>query len=356
MAGLFVTGGQQKSVRSQLSGGQDWGDYHKGVILGLDPSTGECHKAVEYISPPQAAAHESQSLFKTGAIEGDRLYVCTQTEVMVYLLPHFELLHYISLPCFNDLHHVRPLPDGNLLLANTGLDMVMVITLDGVPVREWSVTGADPWARFSRTTDYRGIDTKPHRAHPNHVFCVGDQIWATRLQCKDAVCVTEPGRRIDLEVGLPHDGVVHRGFIYFTTVNGFVVIVNQQTLKVEETIDLNAIHGAEVQLGWCRGVLIVNNSIWIGFSRLRSTRFRENVKWAIQGFKTVLPTRLARYDLATRQCVDEIDLERYGLNAVYGIFSGFAVPVAATSMAVACSAMSDDPRQRHFAVAPTLSV
>jgi hypothetical protein len=65
-----------------------------------------------------------------------------------------------------------------------------------------------------------------------------------------------------------------------------------------------------------------NGRTWIGFSRLRTTRFRENVKWVVQGFKKVLPTRVACYDLKKRECLVEIDLEPYGLHAVYSIFSG----------------------------------
>jgi hypothetical protein len=46
------------------------------------------------------------------------------------------------------------------------------------------------------------------------------------------------------------------------------------------------------------------------------------VKWVIQGCKTVLPTRIACYDLQAKKCVREIDLEQYGLNAVYSIVDG----------------------------------
>src|SRR6266496_6697065 len=132
MKSLFVTGGQQKALRSQLTGAEDWCAYHKGIILSLDPKTGERRKSIEYFSPPEATSDERpEMLFKAGTVEGDRLYLCTQTEVMIYALPHFELLNYISLPCFNDVHHVRPTPNGNLLVANTGLDMVLLITKDG---------------------------------------------------------------------------------------------------------------------------------------------------------------------------------------------------------------------------------
>jgi hypothetical protein len=287
--------------------------------LDVDAHTGVCQSVIEYESPANVASHKRESLFKTGAVERDRLYLCTQTEVMIYGLPSLELVQYISLPCFNDLHHVCPMPDGNLLVANTGLDMVLLMTTSGSVLREWSVQGGNAWTQFSKDIDYRCVDTKPHAAHPNHVFCIGDEIWATRFHRKDAVCVTRPGRRIAIDVGLPHDGVLHDGMIFFTTVNGNVVIANPVTLQVEDIIDLNSIYGAEVQLGWCRGIVMDDGDVWIGFSRLRSTRFRENVKWAIQGFKTILPTRIARFDLGKRECLAEIDLERHGMNAVYGI-------------------------------------
>ena len=322
MTSLLVTGGQQKAIRSQF-GTKDWSEYHKGMILGIETKTGERCTSVEYFSPPEATPDDRpEVIFKTGTVQGDRLYLCTQTEVMIYGLPHFELLNYISLPCFNDVHHVRPTSDGNLLVANTGLDMVLLMTKEGFVLDEWNVLGQEPWERFATDIDYRKVDTKPHGAHPNHVFLVGDDIWATRFHLKDAVCLTKPGQRIAINVGLPHDGVVHEGMIYFTTVNGYVVIANPVTLEVEEVIGLTSMHRPDVQLGWCRSILFDDGKTWIGFSRLRSTRFRENVKWVVQGFNKVLPTRVACYDLKKRECITEIDLEPYGLHAIYSIFSG----------------------------------
>jgi hypothetical protein len=40
---------------------------------------------------------------------------------------------------------------------------------------------------------------------------------------------------------------------------------------------------------------------------------------------TEKPTHLALYDLATRQCLQEIDLESCGMNVVFSVFP--AVPV-----------------------------
>jgi hypothetical protein len=58
-------------------------------------------------------------LFKSGTLQGDLLYTCTQTEVMVYRVPSVRAVAYVSLPHFNDVHHVRPTPDGNLPRAPT---------------------------------------------------------------------------------------------------------------------------------------------------------------------------------------------------------------------------------------------
>jgi hypothetical protein len=348
MSILFIAGGQQRAERSQVTGLHDWCEYHKALLLAVDTRTGICHRAFEYTSPTDSKSHRQEVLFKTGSVDEDTLYLCTQTEVLIYRLPNLERIGRISLPCFNDLHHVRPAPGGRLLVANTGLDMVLLLEPDGTVVHAWNVLGADPWSRFSPDLDYRAVDTKPHAAHPNHVFFVGEDIWATRFHQRDAVCLTRADRRIALDVGLPHDGVLHEGRLYFTTVNGYVLIADAVSLRIEETIDLNAIHGPDVQLGWCRGVFIRDGQIWIGFSRLRSTKFRENVKWVVQGFRTVLPTRIARYDLVTRQCVSEINLELHGLNAVYGIF-----PASPSAAGHVVGAAFDAPRTVHESLAQT---
>ncbi len=186
--------------------------------------------------------------------------------------------------------------------------------------------GEDPWARFSREVDYRmGVSTKPHRAHPNYVFYVGEEIWATRFQQKDAVCVANPSRRIAIGGEHIHDGVLHDGLLYFTRVDGQVVVANPATLRVEGLINLNSMADESTLLGWCRGILFEDSLAWIGFTRIRPTRFREAVSWVRQGFQRALPTHVACYDLVRRRCLAEVDLETHGLNAVFSIFLGAEV-------------------------------
>jgi hypothetical protein len=322
MSELYVFGGALRpTLFKELP---EWNFYKKALIISVKPEAKTADVLVEYVSPPDACPEELPTiLFKSGTISGDKLYVCTPTEVLVYQIPGFELLHYVSLPCFNDLHHVRPTPEGNILVVNTGLDMVLEVTPQGKILREWSVIEEDTWKRFSREKDYRRVpETKPHKSHPNHVFLLDDEVWVTRFDHRDAISLTRPGRRIDIAVQRPHDGYVVGEWIYFTTVDGHLVIANRHSLKVDEVVDLNTIDNPQQRiLGWCRGIAVMeNNKVWVGFTRIRSTRFKENLLWAKHGFeRRAKPTHVALYDLTSKKCLDEIDLEPYGLAVLFSV-------------------------------------
>jgi hypothetical protein len=319
---LFVLGGRQRKRVLKLD--EEWTLYEKAVILEVDTGCAQACVRAEYETPANARAEgDSSVLFKAGAVEGNKLYACTSTEVLIYDLPHFSLSNYISLPCFNDLHHVRPTKEGNLLVANTGLDMVIELAADGTVLREWSALGEDPWQRFSRTTDYRKIDTtKPHRAHPNHVFFLDEHIWVTRAQQKDAICLTDGSRHIPIGGEYIHDGCIFGDMIYFTSVDGRVILVNRTSLKIAEIIDLKTIpvSGGEL-LGWCRGLWVIDERyVWIGFTRVRKTKFMQNINWVKHaGSDHRKPARIALYDIVEQKCVMEIDLEQFGLNVVFNM-------------------------------------
>jgi hypothetical protein len=319
---LYVSGGRLRSTVFRKL--EEWQSCDQATLIEIDPAKNSSRACVEYVSPPEACPDELPAiLFKSASLQGNRLYTCTSTEVLVYGLPNFDLQHYISLPCFNDLHHVCPTQRGTLLVVVTGLDMVVEITTEGSIVREWNVLGQDPWARFSRQTDYRKVPTtKPHKSHPNHVFVLGQDVWVTRLQQRDAVCLTAPGPRIDIAVQRPHDGYVFGDRIYFTTVDGHIVVAGQKTLQVEQTIDLNQMSGQSGQsLGWCRGVAPVDERwVWVGFTRVRPTKFVENVSWVRHGSsQRHRPSHIALYDLERKTCEQEIELEPHGIGVIFSL-------------------------------------
>ena len=299
--------------------------YEAALILEVQPDSGTSRVLVDYKTPPAArASDDSSNVFKCGTLQGNLFYTCTSTEVLIFEVPSFRQVGYVSLPCFNDLHHVTPSLDGNLLVANTGLDMVVKFTAQGESLVHWNVLGGDPWSRFSPQTDYRKIDsTKPHQSHPNYVFELDSDLFVTRFRQRDAICVTDPSKRIDVAVQTPHDGLVFGDGIYFTTVDGHVVVANRHTLKVERVVDLNTIENDEADLlGWCRGLLPLDpDRIWVSFTRVRKTRFKENLLWVKHAFRErERPTHMALYDLSQKKILSEVDLEQHGMNVVFGMY------------------------------------
>lgn len=322
MSKLYISGGRLRSTIFRKL--EEWQSCDRASIIEIDSSKNNSRSCVEYVSPPEACTDELPAiLFKSATIRGNALYACTSTEVLVYETPTFKLLHYISLPCFNDLHHVCPTSRGTLLVVVTGLDMVVEISTTGSVLREWGALGDDPWERFSRQTDYRKVPTtKPHKSHPNYTFELNDDVWVTRLHQRDAVCLTTPGPRIDIAVQKPHDGYLFGDRIYFTTVDGHIVIARQKSLKVEQIIDLNEMGGQSGQvLGWCRGLLPLDERrMWVGFTRVRPTKFVENVSWIKHGAtQRHKPTHVALYDLERKICEQEIELEPHGIGAVFSL-------------------------------------
>jgi hypothetical protein len=321
---LYVAGGQQRTLRGLTADMDSWYEYQKGVILELDSPSGDTRTVVEYVSPPEACPEEQPAiLFKSGTLVGDELFICTQTEVMIYRVPSFERVAYVSLPMFNDVHHVRPTPSGTLLVANTGLDTVVEMTREGEIVKVVNVLGQDEWGdrRFSPDVDYRRVKTtKPHLAHPNHVFYIGDEPWAARFQQKDAVSLIDPSRRIDIGLERIHDGLVAGDRVYFTTVDGKVAIADTNSLEVVRVMDLTDAHPDDMLLGWARGILVDGDRLWVGFSRIRPTKFRENVGWVLRGLKRDFGTHVGCYDLASGRSLGQFALEQAGLSAVFGIY------------------------------------
>jgi hypothetical protein len=316
---LYVTGGKQRTRKLE-----EWHRFEKAVLAAVDPESGKSSACLEYLSPPEACTDVDPSmLFKAASVEGDQLCLCTSTEILLYDARNFRQTGYISLPCFNDLHHAWPQPGGNLLVVNTGLDMLLEITGDGQVVREWSVIGEELWTRFNRAIDYRKIAaTKPHSSHPNYVFTIDGEIWVTRFNQKDAISIERPERRIEFG-RTPHDGQARNGKLYFTSIDGYAFVVDQKTLAVEETINLNQLDESDVPLGWCRGILPVEDGkCWVGFTKIRPTTLKENLVWLGKklSHETLRTSRIVLYDFARKAKLKEINLEPAGINAVFSIF------------------------------------
>ncbi|NQD64946.1 hypothetical protein HP456_03340 [Bacillus haikouensis] len=318
MEEFFLVGAEQKSKVMK-----DWQQFKKAVILKFNLQNKTLKKVIEYESPKEVCAdHEASISFTAATLRGNKLYVGTTTEVLVYDTSSLSLIQRISLPLMNDIHHVKPGKNGNILVVNTGLDMVVELNGAGSVERMWNVLGQAPWQRFDPSIDYRKITTtKPHQSHPNFVFELDEEIWVTRCLQKDAVCLTNPGKKINIGRQLVHDGVVFKNQIYFTQVDGRVVIVDRGTLKVERVVDLTEIRPGNEKIGWCRGIKpLTKDIILVGFTRVRpSSQRNKDGTTKYLGDYGVLPTRLACFNIKENKLLWEKNLEVSGLNAIYSI-------------------------------------
>jgi hypothetical protein len=319
---LWIVGGEQRGVPHWT---REWRLYKKAVVVKAE--SGRLERVLEYVSPPEHCPNVPCIVFKAASIKGDRAYLCTQTEILLCDFPSFTIQKIISLPIFNDVHHVAVATDGRLFVAVTGLDAVAELAPDGTLLRLVSVLGGSVWDRFSPTIDYRKVPTtKPHRAHPNFVFFLDGEPWVTRFEQRDAVPLDgNSNGRSTFQLGEErvHDGYVVGDDIYFTTVNGRILCFDLTSGEMR-SLDLNKIGDCDRPLGWCRGILPRGQKAWIGFSRIRHTALRQNLDWVRRGFRHAdrlppAPTRVACYDIANRILLGEINLEDVAMNTVFSI-------------------------------------
>ena len=324
MQPLYLVGGEQKD---DLTGRDEWHRHRVGVIIRLDPETRTASRVLEYQSPAEFCPDDDPSfLLKAATLHEDTMFACSATEVLVYDFPSMQLRQRISHPCFNDLHHVTSGLGGKLYVASTGLDQVVEMTADGDITRQWCVLeDKDVWHRHSPEVDYRKVPTtKPHDAHPNYVFFLDGEVWATRCKQRDAVCLTAPGQRIETGSDNPiHDGVVTEDSIWFTQVDAHVVRVDRDSLQVTERHDLSKMMSGLRRPGWCRGLHIVDDEhVLVGFSRLRPTKWKTNVGWLkLNELRWLyrLPARIGLFNLKEQRAVWEIELQDFGLTTVFSI-------------------------------------
>ena len=286
-----------------FSGALPGKDDYRGVtaVLGvLDAESGEVIHRTEYRTPAGLRAPHQKMQFTGTALSDGRLYACCHTEVVWFDdWPATEPAGRVSIPGFNDLHHAIPWGDG-LAVANTGLETVDHVSLEGELLARWDLLDGFPDARaIDPDTEYRRLDdTKPHLVHANHLFVRDGDLWITQLRASRAVQVEGDGQ-VNFTAGMPHDGRYIRDRLAFTTTNGHVVEVDPDSMAVIANHNLTRMTpGADV-LGWCRGVCEDprdQSSFFVAFSFPRPTRWREYA-FRVKYRQERSPTRIASYDV-----------------------------------------------------------
>lgn len=321
MTRLYVTGGRQRGSRFLRR--EEWTNFSTAVLLELDTDTGEAQVRLEYESPPgRCPDGEPSHVFKAASWDGDRLLLCTQTEVLVFDPGAGRIERTVSHRWFNDVHHVARIR-GRLHVVSTGLDAVLVLDDGGEVAELHSAGGAPTWDRFDPLKDYRLVPTtKPHQVHPNYVFEADGSRWITRFEQRDAIPIDTPARPIRVADAPIHDGVPSGGSVWFTAVCGQVVQADATTGATRRSWDLATI-GPEKSgpLGWCRGIHVEEDRVFVGFSRIRPTQFKQNLAWlrAPLNRPEPPPTRVTAYDLHGERELRAWSLEEHGMSAVFSV-------------------------------------
>lgn len=311
---LLITGGILRENGFELGEGKYYGCASL-LRLDTDSSTVDQLLSIREGNENFPEIHPNLE-FTVGDVEGDKLWLSTDTEIRLYQYPSMVLLKTYSHPCFHNIHSVAVHGD-ELYVTSTGLDMVVVLNKqDGSIVKFLNAEGKPTWHRFSPDTDYRKQhSTRPHDAHPNYVFWIDNRPWVTRCTQEDAVMLSDTSKTIDISGSKKpisvHDGIVKGEHVFFTTVDGSIVIANTNTLKIIDTIQITSMKGYGGLRGWCRGLYIDGNMLYVGFSVLRKTKRLEKLEW--------IKRLLLKGEMVTECSILAIDLEQRKILADYRI-------------------------------------
>jgi hypothetical protein len=132
--------------------------------------------------------------------------------------------------------------------------------------------------------------------------------------------LSRPDQRVVLtdSIGV-HDGCRANGRYYFTSVCGHVIEADLDERRVTETFRVCEKDGTPV-IGWCRGLLVTDDSYYVGFTVLRKTLFSENVAWLkqqIKGVEGIRKTQIVKVDRGTRTIVDRFVFDTDELSSVF---------------------------------------
>jgi len=206
--------------------------------------------------------------FRGGIYYNGLFYVCTFNEVLAIDIDSWKIARKLSRPTFNDLHDVF-VDEQGLWICSTGLEIVENYSHDLQLIERYNMCKTKVWERFKQDEDYRMYEIdkreRPREHHINNAVKVNNEILITRGK-SESVSTLEGRVLIDDLKGMPHDGFVIDGEFYLTIVKGFIEVFQVGTWERTNLYDLNKCYQETDGLGWCRGLCIDGDSMFIGFT------------------------------------------------------------------------------------------
>jgi hypothetical protein len=305
---FIITGGAQNPT-------DDGPHYHSAKValcrIQGDQSL-EVLASQEYTPPPDIQHPNTNVIFKSAHRHQDRLWITTETEIVEYQLPQLQQVKTHSHPSFNDLHHVIKHKD-KLFVVNTGLNCVTEYDPNNQAVIHHKVDSHSV-LDVQQDTDYRQrVSTKPHLCHPNFCFVIDQQIWVTRCDLMDAICLDDHSKRIDIGSGLVHDGVVFNKYVYFSTVDGLIKIFNIESFCLIACIDMS-LYVPDLN-GWCRGIMPLSyNRLLVGISQFRPSKRPLKSKGSA--------ARILCIDIHSQKLIWQSSTQELGIDTIFSLLPG----------------------------------
>ena len=281
-----------------------------GVVWLVDLAAERAEVLVRWAPPPQL--YVPTKGFAGGSLGADGLlYVAAHAAVVRIDPARGHVTGVLHQPCMNDLHHVAALED-RLYVANTGLGAVDVLDLygrflgshallpawvnarrihgddlpaAGAPLKPgWTGVPPQPWPQVREDDGYHAVDRRsapfcrlkiPDHLHVNHVARVGGRLLATCFAdgaLRDLAGFSVAAR---LDGHFLHDGFPQADGLWLTAIDGGVLELDAQTLRVRRRIEaFNTGHH-----GWCRGLAVTDDHLLVGLTEVRAGRLPRH-RWA----------------------------------------------------------------------------
>lgn len=291
-------------------------------LIELDPERGVLRETRLPFDPELASGPGADDEATRASLDGDVLLQPTHTQLFRVDPRTLAVVGRVSHPWMAGVHSAERRPGGGVLLSCAANESVLEIADDGSLIEHRWLRGVDGFSQaYPGIVDFRTLHhdaLKPHSHHPNCAFVAGGERWVTCFETRRAVSL-DSARSIELP-GIPHDGAVQEGAMWFTTVDGRIVAHDPETLERIEALDLRELSGTDQMLGWCRGIAVVGRTAWVGMTQLRSTMHREVLRLLLRGERgRKLPSRVVEIDLDARRIVREHPVGNPAGATVYAI-------------------------------------
>ncbi|KKO46568.1 hypothetical protein WG68_04500 [Arsukibacterium ikkense] len=253
----------------------------------LDTVTGQKNR-VFYQETVSERAVDGKGITGLAWLKEGVLVACDFNQVWLINSSDYSVTALLQDNEFNDLHQVSVVSN-QILVSNTGRDSVDVLNGNlSFNTRHGMLSDSDLNDRILGNYKIRGKyydrpqqNTEffrrkvPDNYHINHSIMVDGRLLITCFKQKvliDALTGEVVSNEFDTQ---PHDGFIHADSIWVTTVAGKVYRSTLAfPLRFVEVIDM-ADRGPFK--GWCRGLAILNNKIFIGITAVKE--ITERTAW-----------------------------------------------------------------------------